>query len=190
MQEIMIEQFKQSLAASGFVGEIHSPVFGEGKQGAQLMLVGEAPGKEETIQNRPFVGKAGKILDTFLEGVQLKRAELYITNAVKYRPYKLNPRTGGKSNRTPGRKEIAFCNAFLLQELREIAPKLVVTLGNVPLFAVTGRAEISSMHGKLHDISGLLLFPLYHPASIIYNPSLLEVYNADMVKLKEIVPSL
>ena len=85
------------------------PVYGEGDPEAAIMLIGEAPGAQETEQRRPFVGKAGQNLNAFLEAIGMTREALYITNAVKFRPFKVHPRTGSLSNRPPTREEIALC---------------------------------------------------------------------------------
>ncbi len=164
-------------------------VFGEGPQGARVMLVGEAPGAEEIRLSRPFVGKAGKNLDEFLKALSLTRSEIYISNVVKFRPYQVSAR-GTLSNRPPKKEEIACMLPHLLREIEAVAPKVVVTLGNVPLKSLTGdsRIVIGTCHAqcmraraRTHDYT---LFPLYHPASIIYNPALKAVYAKDLEHLK------
>jgi len=162
-------------------------VFGEGDEKSKVMLIGEAPGGEEEKLGRPFVGKAGKNLDEFIELAGLLRSELYITNVVKFRPTGVSPKTGKPVNRTPSKKEIEDFLPLLKVEIKEIAPSLVVTLGNVPLKAVTGDSKITigDCHGKVADIDGVKLFPLYHPASVIYNQSLKQVYRDDVLKLGE-----
>jgi len=168
-------------------------VFGEGQsEKPAIMLIGEAPGEQETLQRRPFVGKAGKNLDGFLEVVGLRREELYISNVVKIRPTKVSEK-GRLSNRSPNREELALFTPFLMEEILRVQPQLIVTLGNVPLKALMGgKAVIGSLHGALaratitHEKQSaeFPLFPLYHPASIIYNRALQEVYQADLEKLK------
>ena len=116
-------------------------VFGEGAEAPLLMMIGEAPGGDEEKQGRPFVGKAGKNLSAFLEVVGLKREEIYISNVVKLRPTKESPKTGKAVNRPPSAEEIAFFLPFLQEEIQTIAPKVLVTLGNVPLKAVTGEKK-------------------------------------------------
>ena len=171
-------------------------VFGEGnaKQPA-IMLIGEAPGEQETLQRRPFVGKAGKNLDGFLEVVGLRREELYISNVVKIRPTKVSGK-GRVSNRPPNREELALFTPFLMEEILRVNPQLIVTLGNVPLKALLGaKAVIGDHHGAVtrahvtHEkqTAEFALFPLYHPASIIYNRSLQEVYQADLLALKALL---
>lgn len=135
------------------------------------------------------MGKAGKNLDEFLEYACIKRDELYITNVVKLRPTKISPKTGGLLNRTPSENEIKEFLPLLMLEIKEINPSLVVTLGNVPLRAVLGdkKAEIGAFHGKLIEKDGIRLFPLYHPAAVIYNPSLKEIYISDVKAIRKII---
>ncbi|MBQ8733620.1 MAG: uracil-DNA glycosylase [Anaerotignum sp.] len=162
-------------------------VFGEGAENPALMMIGEAPGGEEEKQGRPFVGKAGKNLSAFLEVVGLKREEIYISNVVKLRPTKESPKTGKAVNRPPSAEEIAFFLPYLLEEIQVISPKVVVTLGNVPLKAVTGerKAVIGDYHGKPTPLAdGRTLFALYHPAAVIYNRALQATYDEDLLALK------
>ena len=157
-------------------------VFGEGPVNPVLMLIGEAPGEQETRMGRPFVGKAGKNLDHFLELAGLTRAEIYISNAVKIRPTKVG-KTGRLSNRPPTKDEIALFRPWLMREIREVSPKVIATLGNVPLGAVLGKnVPIGQVHGQMIEAgeAGLPLFALYHPASLIYNRALTAVYEADV----------
>lgn len=167
------------------LGELKRPVFGSGCGNARMMLIGEAPGREETEQGAPFVGKAGKTLTAFLNAAGFSRNELFITNAVKYRPFKLNEK-GGKSNRTPSRAEMLALRELLICEIALMSPRIVVTLGNSPLFSITGRANIGDCHGVPERLSnGVTLFPLYHPASLIYNPGLAAAYEEDMASLRD-----
>ncbi len=164
-------------------------VFGDGSLHPEIMLIGEAPGGDEEKQGRPFVGKAGKNLTEFLTAIDLKREDLYISNVVKLRPTKESPKTGKLVNRPPSKEEIAFFLPFLQEEIRLVNPKWIVTLGNVPLKAVTGaNLSIGDCHGTLCQTSeNLRLFPLYHPAAIIYNRSLKETYDSDLQKLKTLI---
>lgn len=162
-------------------------VFGDGKPDAGLMLVGEAPGRDEVAQKKPFVGKAGKNLTGFLETLGLSREELYVTNVCKFRPTKISAKNT-VSNRPPTKEEILAAQPFLWEEIGLVAPRLIVTLGNTPLRAVRGfDANIGDYHGKPEraDVGGkeYRLFALYHPASIIYNPSLKETYSRDLSNL-------
>jgi len=166
-------------------------VFGDGMPGAKIVLVGEAPGRNEVEIGKPFVGQAGKNLDEFMKILELNREEIYITNVVKFRPYKINKKTQSISNRPPTKEEIKISEPFLKKELEILNPKLVVSLGNVPLKCLTGdeSATIGEYHGKPLEINftgkTMILFPLYHPASIIYKAELKTVYLEDLYKLKE-----
>ena len=181
----MAEDLRQALRAfiAGVMpGRENALVFGEGPKHAKLMLIGEAPGEQETLQGRPFVGKAGQNLDHFLALAGLSREEIYISNAVKLRPTKTG-KTGRLSNRPPTKDEIALFRPWLMREIEEVAPGMIATLGNVPLRAVTGRSlSIGEVHGQVLDAgeTGLPLFALYHPASLIYNRSLTDVYEQDV----------
>ena len=191
----MAEDLRQALRAfiAGVMpGRENALVFGEGPKHAKLMLIGEAPGEQETLQGRPFVGKAGQNLDHFLVLAGLRREEIYITNAVKLRPTKTG-KTGRLSNRPPTKDEIALFRPWLLREIAEVAPQMIATLGNVPLRAVTGRSlTIGEVHGQVIDAgeTGLPLFALYHPASLIYNRALSDVYEQDVRALAQRLSAL
>lgn len=164
-------------------------VFGNGNTGAKIMLIGEAPGGEEEKQGKPFVGKAGQNLNEFLNIIGLERDRLYISNVVKLRPYKLSPKTNKPVNRPPNKEELKFFVPYLHREIELVNPELVVTLGNFALKNVTmdNKIVIGDCHGQLIDVNGIKLFPLYHPASVIYNRSLRDVYIADLHNLKNIL---
>ncbi|MGN0183604.1 MAG: uracil-DNA glycosylase [Aristaeellaceae bacterium] len=171
------------LIADLYEGEKKILVHGEGEIGARVMLVGEAPGEQETLMGRPFVGKAGKNLDEFLELAGLERSQLYVTNAVKFRPTKRSA-AGRTVNRPPTREEVSLFLPWLRREIELVAPEVIVTLGNVPLRALTGpKAVIGDVHGAFQDADGLRLYPMYHPASLIYNPALRPVYAEDIRRL-------
>ena len=166
-----------------YAGEKKVLVHGEGEAGARVMLIGEAPGQQETLACRPFVGKAGKNLDEFLEMAEIDRSQLYVSNTVKFRPTRVSA-AGRIVNRPPTREEINLFLPWLRREIELVRPQAVVTLGNVPLRALTAsRATIGEMHGQFMQADGLEIYPMYHPASIIYNPSLREVYAADVRRL-------
>ena len=165
-------------------------VFGCGCMEPKLLLIGEAPGREEVKLSRPFSGAAGKYLDEFLQLAAIYRDKIYITNAIKYRLSKVNTKTGRLSNRPATREEIMSSRRFLLEEIKLIEPACVVTLGNVPLRAVVG--DLSINIGDYHGCASQVrigerefpLFPLYHPASVIYNRSLKQTCEADILKLR------
>lgn len=169
-------------------------VHGRGSLDSPLVLVGEAPGAEEEKQGRPFVGKAGKNLEEFLKVLQWKHEEIYITNVVKIRPVRQKNGSARLSNRPPKREEIDLCLPYLLEELRIVAPRMVVSLGNVALCALTGNGKlrIGETHGRIlpNVGQGFCVFPMYHPASMIYRPALKEIYYADMLELRRILTSV
>jgi DNA polymerase len=137
-------------------------VFGEGPDDADLMIVGEAPGEEEDLSGRPFVGRAGQLLDRILASVELDRADVYITNLVKRRP---------PGNRNPRPEEIEASAPILLEQIRLLRPRLLATLGNVPTqWFLDTKDGITRLHGTWHDWNGIRLMPLYHPAYLLRNP--------------------
>ena len=162
-------------------------VYGYGNSKANIMLIGEAPGKDEVKLGRPFTGKAGKQLDEFLIMTGLNRELLYITNVVKFRPYILSEK-GTKRNRPPSKKEIELCKNCLLREIKAINPKWIITLGNTALHAMMeDAANIGSVHGTIRMCNSRYVFALYHPASVIYNRDLAEVYKRDLAVLHDIL---
>jgi len=136
---------------------------GEGSPVAEVMLVGEAPGASEDQQGRPFVGRAGQLLDELLGEAGLDRDHVYITNVVKARP---------PGNRDPRAAEVAHWMPYLEAQLALIQPRLVVPLGRHALAHFTDGAKISEVHGTLAFERGRALFPLYHPAAALHNASL------------------
>ena len=167
-------------------------VLGEGKWDQPLlMLIGEAPGEQEVLLRRPFVGKAGKNLDAFLDVIGVERETIYITNAVKLRPTKTSEK-GRISNRPPTRIEQEAFIPWLMEEVDCVAPRILVTLGNTPLRSLLGKnISIGDCHGKaIRYKSGLDIFPLYHPAAVIYNRSLMDTYQEDLRTLNSIVSEL
>jgi len=194
-----MEQFTRRLTAqfdSLWPGEAKRLVLGEGCwEHPRFMLIGEAPGEQETLQGRPFVGKAGKNLDQFLEVVGLKREEIWISNVVKIRPTKTSEK-GRVSNRPPSREERLMFEPYLREEILLVSPRVVVTLGNVALQAFTGgKGTIGEFHGRLCEAiiatpetsQTVLHYPLYHPASVIYNRALKDVYHADLLNLRRLM---
>ena len=170
-------------------------VFGEGNEHhPAVMLIGEAPGEQESLQGRPFVGKAGKNLDQFLDVLQLNRADIRISNVVKIRPTKISSK-GRMSNRPPTKEEIAFFVPYLYEEILLVQPQMLVTLGNTALHAIVGDATIGACHGQVLQTvikagdteASFSVFPLYHPASIIYNRGLAQVYQDDLLSLRHIL---
>ena len=162
-------------------------VFGEGDPDANLMLVGEAPGEDEDLNGRPFVGRAGQLLDRILESVGIDREDVYVTNIVKFRP---------PGNRNPTPAELAASEPVLLREIALVNPQVIATLGNVPTQYFRGDREgISKCHGTWSEWQGIRLYPLYHPAYLRRNPSREEGAPKwqmweDMKRLKEALDAL
>lgn len=183
-----MDRFRADLKAfvdALYEGEKKVLVFGEGDVSAKVMMIGEAPGEQETLQGRPFVGKAGKNLDEFLALAELDRRQLYVTNTVKFRPTKLSA-AGRVVNRPPTQEEVKLFLPWLLKEIETVDPVCVITLGNVPLKALMGRRTvIGEVHGAFADLEGRRIYPMYHPASLIYNPALRETYRADILRFGE-----
>lgn len=140
----------------------NSAVFGEGPWDADLMLVGEAPGAEEDLQGRPFVGKAGQLLDKILASVGIRREEVFITNVVKCRP---------PNNRVPTVQEAKACSDFLLAQISVVRPKILVCLGSTPLRYLLGRDGITKLRGSWLKWHGIMVMPMFHPSFLLRNPS-------------------
>ena len=138
-------------------------VFGDGNAKAELVFVGEGPGRDEDVQGLPFVGRAGKLLNQMIEAMGLERRDVYICNVVKCRP---------PENRTPERDEVATCSPFLLRQLEAIRPKVIVCLGSVAAQAMLGtNRSISHYRGEWLEFRGARLMATYHPAYLLRNPN-------------------
>ncbi|OHE59279.1 MAG: uracil-DNA glycosylase [Thermodesulfovibrio sp. RBG_19FT_COMBO_42_12] len=138
-------------------------VFGEVDPGARLMFIGEAPGREEDLQGRPFVGDAGVVLTRLIEKMGFKREDVYIANIVKCRP---------PMNRDPEMDEIEKCRAFLERQIEIINPDVIMSLGRISAQTLIGNAKlkITAIRGKFFDYKGIPLMPTFHPAYLIRNP--------------------
>ena len=147
---------------------------GEGNQNADVVFIGEAPGKNEDLHGEPFIGTAGKKLNDALENVGLTRNSVYITNIVKCRPPK---------NRIPNDHEKIMCSNYLEDELTIINPKIICLLGNTPFYSILGGKEISKNHGKFVSKDNRMYFVTFHPAATIYNQKLVNVFKNDIKKL-------
>jgi uracil-DNA glycosylase len=158
-------------------------VFGVGNPDADLMFVGEAPGFHEDKQGFPFVGQAGKLLDTLLAGIGLTREDVYIANVIKCRP---------PGNRDPAPDEIEACEGHLFRQIELIEPTVVATLGNFATKLLSGKQTgITRVHGQEQEthIGGrqVILYPLYHPAAALYTPAMLQVLQEDFRGLPELL---
>lgn len=158
-------------------------VFGFGDPNAELMFVGEAPGFHEDQQGVPFVGQAGKLLETLLGGIGLSRADVYIANVLKCRP---------PGNRDPQPDEIEACESHLFRQIELIRPTLVATLGNFATKLLSGKpAGITRVHGVPQQVvlggNAVTLYPLYHPAAALYTRSMLAVLEEDFARIPELL---
>ncbi len=158
------------------------PVIGEGNHNADIIFIGEAPGKEEARYGRPFCGRAGNFLDELLKSIKLGRDSIYITNILKDRP---------PQNRDPQPQEIALYSPFLDKQIEIIEPKVIATLGRFSmnyifnLYSIEGDKSITKSHGKKYSVenssnNSIDVIPLYHPAAAIYNQHLKETLLEDI----------
>jgi len=156
-------------------------VFGVGNPDAELMFVGEAPGKKEDLSGEPFVGAAGKFLNEMLASIGLERPDIYISNIVKYRP---------KDNRDPTAEEIAEFVPYLNRQIDVIRPKLVVFLGRHALNVYFPDLKISQAHGEPVENNGQMYLPLFHPAAALYNPRLRQTLIEDFSLISAILKTI
>ncbi len=161
----------------------HSVVFGAGNADAELMFVGEAPGASEDEQGLPFVGRAGKLLDTLLGEIGLQRADVFIANVLKCRP---------PGNRDPQPEEIDACQEYLLRQVDLIEPTVICTLGNFATKLLRGEpVGITRLHGRPETVSigarAVRLYPLFHPAAALYTPSMIDTLREDFARLPELL---
>jgi uracil-DNA glycosylase len=158
-------------------------VFGSGSGTADLMFVGEAPGFHEDQQGVPFVGAAGKLLDSLLGGIGLTRADVFVANVLKCRP---------PGNRDPQPDEIQSCEGHLFRQIELIQPRLVCTLGNFATKLLSGKPlGITRVHGQEQDVvlggRPVTLYPIYHPAAALYTRSMLAVLEEDFGRIPGIL---
>jgi uracil-DNA glycosylase len=158
-------------------------VFGSGSPTAELMFVGEAPGFHEDKQGVPFVGAAGQLLSKLLEGIGLKRDDVYIANVLKCRP---------PGNRDPLPEEIEACEPHLWRQIELIQPKLICTLGNFATKLLSGKPSgITQVHGRSQEVvlggNPVTLYPIFHPAAALYTPRMLQVLQDDFARIPELL---
>lgn len=161
-------------------------VFGSGDPESEIMFIGEAPGKKEDETGQPFVGAAGKFLNEMLASVKLKREDIYIANVCKCRP---------PENRDPDPEEIAACWPWLLEQIKIIRPKLIVTLGRHSMERFLPGQKISQIHGTLviKTIPGIgqqNFYTLYHPAAALYNGSMRRTLLEDFQKIPKVLAKI
>lgn len=168
-------------------------VFGKGNPDAQIMFIGEAPGEQEDIQGAPFVGAAGRELDRLLKSIGLSIEKVYIANILKYRP---------PNNRPPKKDEIERHTPYLIEQIKIIQPKIIITLGNYSTkffladFDINNMNKISGitlLHGKIFqkklDNTFFKVIPTFHPAAILYNPFLRKEIEKDFQEIKRVINS-
>lgn len=154
-------------------------VFGEGDPVARVMVVGEAPGAEEDRTGRPFVGRAGKLLDRFLESIGFPRESVYICNVLKCRP---------PGNRNPSETEISACSGYLRRQVELVDPEVILAVGTFPAQTLLGSdLPIGQLRGRVHDYGGRPLVPTYHPAAVLRNPSWIRPVWDDLQRLREVL---
>lgn len=190
----------------GFLG-------GYGKFPGELMMVGEAPGANEIEKGIPFCGQAGKVLDGYFEALNITRNDLYITSTVRSRPYKDKmiqskqaAERSSRSNRTPTSYEVFAFAPILDTEIEAVQPQIIITLGNIALQRLLGKGyQVSHVHGQARrshiqqvDADRMdqgyhwseqeyWIFPMYHPAAVLYNRSLTPIIAEDLVVLRELI---
>ena len=152
-------------------------VFGVGNPKAELMFIGEGPGRDEDMQGEPFVGRAGVLLNKIIEAMGMKRADIYIANIVKCRP---------PENRAPLPDEVAMCIPFLQQQIETIKPKVIVCLGAVAYKNLLQTEEgISRVRGEWLEYKNIKVMPTYHPAYLLRNPEAKKPVWEDMKKVRD-----
>lgn len=157
-------------------------VFGEGNPNAKILFIGEAPGEQEDIQGRPFVGRSGKLLDKLLEAIGLERPDVYITNIVKFRP---------PGNRDPEPEEKEASLPTLLEQLDIIEPKVIATLGRHSTTALLPKVKVHMVRGKTQrDEAGRIILPIYHPAAALYDPNKLTDLETQFLTLQALSAGL
>jgi DNA polymerase len=147
-------------------------VYGVGNPQADLMFIGEAPGRDEDLKGEPFVGRAGQLLTDIIKAMKLTRDDVYIANVIKCRP---------PENRNPEPDELDACRPFIQRQIELIEPKVIVTLGKFALQSLTGRSyAISAARGKWTEYNGIKVMPTYHPAYLLRTPSAKKEVWQDM----------
>jgi DNA polymerase len=150
-------------------------VYGVGSPNADLMFIGEAPGRDEDLKGEPFVGRAGQLLTDIIKAMKLTRDDVYIANVIKCRP---------PENRNPEPDELEACHPYIQRQVEIIQPKVIVTLGRFALQSLTGKAYgISAARGQWLDYNGVKVMPTYHPAYLLRTPSAKKEVWADMKKV-------
>jgi uracil-DNA glycosylase family 4 len=191
-----LDKIQQQIADDNVTPELKEQatqlVFGDGNVDSEIVFIGEAPGKNEDLQGKPFVGASGKFLDEMLEMIGMKREDIYITNIVKYRP---------PDNRDPKPEEKKAFLPYLQSQLEVIQPKVVVTLGRHSMNCFLPDLQISKVHGEpkriklslkedSSDMLQVVILPLFHPAAALYNPLQRQVLIDDFAKIPLVIEKL
>ena len=181
-KEEQLEKIKADIVGQNTCSELAASatqlVFGDGNADADLVFIGEAPGKNEDEQGLPFVGAAGRFLTEMLAMIGSKRGDVYITNIVKYRP---------PDNRDPYPDEKAAFLPFLRAQLEVIKPKIVITLGRHSMECFLPGLQISKCHGQPKRYQGQVYLPLFHPAAALYNGAMRQTLIDDFMKIPQIL---
>lgn len=184
-KHVLLDTLAKDIVADDVCPELRTGatqlVFGDGSVDADIVFVGEAPGKNEDLQGKPFVGAAGKFLDEMLTMINLKRQDVYITNIVKYRP---------PDNRDPLPEEKVAFLPYLIRQLDIIAPKLIVTLGRHSMDCLLPGLKISQVHGQPKKYMGRVYLPLFHPAAALYNGGLRQTLIDDFTAIPLILKKI
>ncbi|HEV7586034.1 MAG TPA: uracil-DNA glycosylase [Solirubrobacteraceae bacterium] len=179
----LLMQARGCMLCSELASTRKTVVFGAGNADAELMFVGEAPGASEDEQGIPFVGRAGKLLETLLGEIGLERSEVFITNVLMCRP---------PGNRDPLPLEIENCQQYLMRKVELIQPSVICTLGNFSTKLLRGDPTgITRLHGQPEVIMlgsrNVRLYPIYHPAAALYTPRMLDTLREDFMRLPELL---
>ena len=164
----------------------NKPLVGDGPVDAKILMIGESPGYNEDLQNKAFVGDAGRILDQLLGLINLKRNDIYITNILKCHPPK---------NHNPNRQEIDSCIGYLYRQIDIIKPKIIITLGKYASKEIFNKfnlefTRISELHGKLFEVGKVKIIPLYHPAVACYHNEMINILEDDFMKLRAVLKQI
>src|SRR3990167_9402245 len=173
-----LEELKAQIAKDSSLPLKTNLVFGEGNPQAKVVFVGEAPGASEDEQKRPFVGRAGQLLNKLIEGIGWRREDVYITNIVKRRP---------PENRDPLPEEIDAYKPYLDRELAIVNPKVIVPLGRFSMSYFLPEGKISRDQGMVFLSKGILIMPMYHPAAALRNPNLIADLQNAFAKLPRLI---
>lgn len=180
-----LDELKAEIEASGITPELAGQatqlVFGVGDPDADIVFIGEAPGKNEDLKGEPFIGAAGKFLNEMLASINLSRENIYITNIVKYRP---------PNNRDPSPEEKEAFLPYLQRQLDIITPKLIVTLGRHSMDVLLPGLKISQVHGEPKRYNGQVYLPLFHPAAALYNGGMRQTLLDDFSKVPIILKKI